>query len=79
MKQIAEQRGTGLSELVRIACEGEYGRTPREEKSRFPADVPTWRSRVGRARNKARTRTESGRTNAVTLFFPESEIAWGFR
>jgi hypothetical protein len=32
MTQIAEQRGTGLGELVRSACEREYGRTPREEK-----------------------------------------------
>jgi hypothetical protein len=32
MTQIAEQRGTSLSDLVRRACEREYGRTPREEK-----------------------------------------------
>jgi hypothetical protein len=32
LTQIAERGGISLGELVRSACEREYGRTPREEK-----------------------------------------------
>ena len=32
LTQIAEQRGTSLGDLVRSACEHEYGRTAPEEK-----------------------------------------------
>jgi predicted DNA-binding protein len=32
LAQLAEQRGTSLGELVRSACEREYGAAPAEEK-----------------------------------------------
>jgi hypothetical protein len=34
MVQLAEQRGATLEEIVRLACEAQYGRAPGEERRR---------------------------------------------